>query len=179
MSNFLSSRQVSPRYFHQPIVEPSGTSGQGIVRMRVDWFSPRDSVQRSLMASSSRFSSSLITPRMFNYVVLFDPCPRHEKRNRRNWLKTCPLFALRSNRERKGIAIEFIPKKFNNGSANVPIDKLFVSKRERLNSKSLGSGWKNRRPRVGRRLRASRFSMLTSTRSPKRLSRSLFLCFGK
>lgn len=125
--------------------------------MRVDWFSPRDSVQRSLMASSSRFSSSLITPRMFNYVVLFDPCPRHEKRNRRNWLKTCPLFALRSNRERKGIAIEFIPKKFNNGSTNVPIDKLFVSKR--LNSKSLGSGWNNRRPRVGRRLRASRFSI--------------------
>lgn len=144
--------------------------------MRVDWFSPRDSVQRSLMASSSRFSSSLITPRMFNYVVLFDPCPRHEKRNRRNWLKTCPLFVpIESRTERNRNRI--IPKKFNNGSANVPIDKLFVSKR--LNSKSLGSGWNNRRPRVGRRLKASRFSMLTSTRSPKRLSRSLFLCFGK
>lgn len=144
--------------------------------MRVDWFSPRDSVQRSLMASSSRFSSSLITPRMFNYVVLFDPCPRHEKRNRRNWLKTCPLSVpteSRTERNRNRI----IPKKFNNGSANVPIDKLFVSKR--LNSKSLGSGWNNRRPRVGRRLRASRFSMLTSTRPPKRLSFVLFLCFGK
>lgn len=50
--------------------------------MRVDWFfprAPRDSVQRSLMASSS-WPSSLITPRMFNYVVLFEARPLASRR---------------------------------------------------------------------------------------------------